>query len=264
MGKIFALIGRSASGKSTIEKNLEQKGYKRIISNTTRPVRENERKDIDYHYLTEKQFNKVQEQLIEHTTYRGWNYGITKEDIKDIDKQDYICVIEPDGLIQIQNALGRNKIVPIYIYSTEYERLSRSILRQPQADANAYKEICRRFLSDYDTFNTFEKNKLYKYRIHNIDINQSVHIIEKIIEYEDELELLTLPDIPIGSIVKVVKIKNHNAGKHLIRHIGHAYKTLNYIWPSKKQEKRYKLLINDETQETAYFRRSELEIIKEE
>ncbi|EPY2277884.1 hypothetical protein ACXAT3_002635 [Clostridium sporogenes] len=37
MGKLYCILGKSASGKSTVEKMLEKKGLKRIISTTTRP-----------------------------------------------------------------------------------------------------------------------------------------------------------------------------------------------------------------------------------
>lgn len=263
MGLIFALIGRSASGKSTIEKVLEQKGYTRVVSNTTRPIRENEQNGIDYNYLTEDQFKELEQnnQLVENNTYRGWQYGIAKKDIQNLNKQNYICVIEPHGLIQMQNSLGSNKIIPIFIYSTGYERLSRSILRQPNTNEAAYKEICRRFLSDYDTFDIFEKNKLYEYKIHNVDISHSVNMVEKIIGYETELALSKLPDIPLGSIAKVITLKNKKDAGHLMKHIGHAYRVLSYIQPNLRKEKRYKLLINNATNETAYFLRSELQPI---
>lgn len=260
--KIFALIGRSGTGKSTIEKRLEKLGHTRIISNTTRDIREGEQQDIDYHYLTDKEFVELEDdnQLIEYTKYRGWNYGIAYKDISNLDNQNYICVIEPQGLKQLQDKLS-DKVIPIMIYSTPYERLGRSILRQPNSNDDTYKEICRRFNSDYETFKEFENNKLYKYKIHNIDIKQSVQIIEKIIEYEDKLELLKLPDIKIGSIVKVIKINDREDAKHLVQYIGKQFKVLSYIQPSIREEKRYKVLINGETHETCYFRRSELEVI---
>mgnify|MGYP000927222269 CR=1 FL=1 len=78
--KIFALIGRSGTGKSSIEKQLEKLGHTRIVSNTTRPIREHEVDGIDYNFLTDKEFLKLKKknQLIEHSQYRGWNYGIAK------------------------------------------------------------------------------------------------------------------------------------------------------------------------------------------
>ena len=50
--KIIILVGQSACGKSAIYKQLVKKGYKGLITNTTRPMREGEVDGKDYNFLS--------------------------------------------------------------------------------------------------------------------------------------------------------------------------------------------------------------------
>lgn len=43
------LIGPQGSGKTTLAKELERRGYEQILAYTTRPPRDNEIEGVDYH-----------------------------------------------------------------------------------------------------------------------------------------------------------------------------------------------------------------------
>ena len=82
---MLCIIGDSCAGKTSIERELCNRGYNRIISYTTRPIRNSETQDIDYHFITEDQFNEMLTRgcLAEFSKYNGWNYCIAKKDCID-------------------------------------------------------------------------------------------------------------------------------------------------------------------------------------
>ena len=57
--RIICLLGKSGSGKSTVEAGLEKLGYHRIISYTTRPIRGNEQNGINYYYVDKTSYLKA-------------------------------------------------------------------------------------------------------------------------------------------------------------------------------------------------------------
>ena len=62
MGKVFCIIGRSGVGKSTLERKVSERlNFKRLISCTTRPMRGGEKEGIDYYYINNDDFQKLQE-----------------------------------------------------------------------------------------------------------------------------------------------------------------------------------------------------------
>lgn len=63
MGKIFCVMGKSASGKDTIYNKILQDDslmLSRIIPYTTRPIRDGETQDKDYHFCNEEDVKKAQ------------------------------------------------------------------------------------------------------------------------------------------------------------------------------------------------------------
>jgi len=141
---IIVLIGESASGKSTIEKELVKKGLKKIVSYTTRPIRKGETDGIDYHYISKEEFlNKLHGKFFaEYTIYNSWYYGIAIPDCKN----DSVVVVEPHGFSQLKKIEGLN-IISFYIKVDERTRLIRMVER-----GDNLLEAFRRIFSDQGVF----------------------------------------------------------------------------------------------------------------
>jgi guanylate kinase len=150
---MLCIIGDSCAGKTSIEKELCKRGYNRIISYTTRPIRNGEIQDMDYHFISELQFFEMllDGKLSESTTYNSWNYGIATEDCID----DAICVIEPVGFRELKHKKNLN-ITSFYIKVPERERVIRMMKR-----GDNVMESFRRIISDQGSFNGIEREVDY-------------------------------------------------------------------------------------------------------
>ena len=78
MGKIFYLMGKSASGKDTIYKKVKEQlpELKTIVIYTTRPIREGEQDGVEYFFVDDNRLQKLQEagkviELREYNTVHG-------------------------------------------------------------------------------------------------------------------------------------------------------------------------------------------------
>ena len=123
----------------------------KIIPYTTRPKREKEVNDKDYHFISNEIFNKMKEAetFLETTCFNNWNYGTSIKDL-DINKIN-IGVFNPQGIQNIFDHFYANQIIilPIQIYANNKIRLIRSLHREQNPNC---KEICRRFLTDEEDF----------------------------------------------------------------------------------------------------------------
>jgi guanylate kinase len=163
MFSIIILIGESASGKSTIEKELVKRGFNKIVSYTTRPIRKDEIDGIDYHYISEEEFlNKLQNGFFaEYTIYNSWYYGIAIPDCKN----DSVVVVEPHGFSQLKKIEGLN-IISFYIKVDERTRLIRMVER-----GDNLLEVFRRIFSDQGVFQFVDQEVNYV-----IDNNSKINI----------------------------------------------------------------------------------------
>jgi guanylate kinase len=105
-GLLITLTGPSCAGKSTLEQLLVDRGFARVISNTSRPPRAGEVDGVHYRFRTVDWFNRQLEAcaLIEHVEFAGNHYGNTEADIMDALTAGHgnaVWVIEPVGLKQV-------------------------------------------------------------------------------------------------------------------------------------------------------------------
>lgn len=131
MEKLIIIMGKSGSGKSTIERILEKDhGFKRAISTTTRPPRSEEVPFIDYYFIPEEVFQiyKKRGEFLETSKYPTadtmYSYGVHKKDIT-IDKEDNILVTERSGYEQLLKSVGRENIISILIEADKEKRADR-------------------------------------------------------------------------------------------------------------------------------------------
>lgn len=168
---MILLVGESASGKSTIEKQLVNYGYSKIVSYTTRPMREGEVNGIDYHYISEEDFlyHLKINFFAEYTIYNGWYYGIAHEDCLD----NSVVVVEPHGFRQLLK-IPNLHIKSFYIQVPERVRLKRMVDR-----GDNLMEVFRRIFSDQGLFQFIDKE--VDYVVQNIAINDCLQeVLNKI------------------------------------------------------------------------------------
>lgn len=171
---MIVLVGASASGKSSIERCLVNDfGYKKIVSYTTRQPREGEVDGLDYHFISVEQFEVLKEQgfFAEVATYNNWHYGTAKEDCTD----DKVAVLTPHGLRQLKKIDGLN-ITSFYINVPRRDRLIKLLQR-----GDSIEESYRRNVSDVGMFDGVEdevnfviNNDGYKKSV--IEMATEVHI----------------------------------------------------------------------------------------
>ena len=142
---MIVLVGESASGKSSIEKYLvDNYGYNKIVSYTTRAPREGEVDGVDYHFISVEQFYKLRSEMFfaETAIYNNWHYGVAKEDCTD----DKVAVLTPHGLRQVSKLPNVN-VVSFYISVPRRDRLIKILQR-----GDNIEEAYRRNLSDIGQF----------------------------------------------------------------------------------------------------------------
>ena len=152
---IIVLVGKTASGKTTVANELcKHHGYKRIITYTTRPMRENEVQDVDYHFISDEQFNKMVEnnEFTEYKRYNTahgvWSYGsiITLE--QEYSDDCYVIILTPQGLKDLSKKISR--YIAFYLnvdFKTQLERLKKrgdeeqQIIKRLKNDAKDFKNV---------------------------------------------------------------------------------------------------------------------------
>lgn len=172
---MIVLVGESASGKSSIEKYLvENYGYNKVISYTTRQPRPNEVDGVDYHFIDVDKFLNLKKQgfFAETAVYNNWHYGTAKEDCTD----DKIAVLTPHGLRQISkiSKVDGINILSFYINVPRRDRLIKILQR-----GDNIEEAYRRSLSDVGQFDGIEDE--VNYVINNDEYKNSIAIMAQIV-----------------------------------------------------------------------------------
>lgn len=160
MGKIYYLMGKSATGKDTIYKRLltECPELKKIVLYTTRPRRDGETDGVEYYFTSEDQLKAYENQgkMIEWRTYETihgpWSYATVDDGQIRLENTDYLAIGTLESYEKLREYYGEDAVVPLYVTVDDGVRLERALQRERLQKIPKYQELCRRFLADEKDF----------------------------------------------------------------------------------------------------------------
>lgn len=195
MGKIFCLMGKSASGKDTIYNKLlqlKELKLKNVILYTTRPIRSGEADGETYFFCSDARAQQMEDagkviELRAYQTVHGvWKY-FTADDgqIEPGSDSSYLMIGTLKAYEKIRDYFGAGLVKPVYIEVDDGLRLARALERERSQENPKYAEMCRRFLADEEDFSAEEREKAGIGRIfENVDLDQTVQNIAEYIKGE--------------------------------------------------------------------------------
>ena len=185
MGKIFCIIGKSASGKDVVCATLleQKKSLKRMVSYTTRPARKDEVDGFHYHFVTEEYIaekereGKLIEKVIRDTEEGPVVYATIDENIT-FDNGSYIAIKDPSGAQSLKEYYGAENVVIVHITVDDGIRLMRALTREMTQPYPKYADMCDRYLKDERDFANVQCNFVCE----NVDLFKCVENLKKIIK----------------------------------------------------------------------------------
>ncbi len=161
MGKIFYVMGKSATGKDTVYKRLLERlpQLKKVILYTTRPIRDGEKDGVEYYFTVGERLEEFRraDRLIEERTYKTvygpWSYFTVDDGQIDLSgESNYLMIGTLESYEKTRAYFGEDKLFPIYLEVEDGERILRAVEREKAQKVPKYKEMCRRFLADEEDF----------------------------------------------------------------------------------------------------------------
>lgn len=157
--KLFVLLSESSGGKDTLLNMIVKNEFlKPVISTTTRKMRSNEEQDREYHFVTKEEFMlmEAKDEFLETTSYlipsEGIvKYGLAKKDVV-LSKSSYVVILNPIGLQQVEEQLGKENVVSIYIHRNDKDRFISYLNREEKEFSLILEDAYERFKKDLNDF----------------------------------------------------------------------------------------------------------------
>ncbi len=171
---MLVLIGASASGKTEIAKILiSNYNFKKMITYTTREIRNSEVNGVDYHFVSEEVFinKKSNKEFLETAIYNDTHYG------SPVEGADFykVIIVDPKGA----NSIFKKKIPNTVFIFLETDELIRRVRMLNRGDSLI--NVSSRFKED--------KKHFRKSRFKHLDyiVNTSTHTLEELAKQINDL-----------------------------------------------------------------------------
>src|SRR5215216_4741985 len=179
-GLLIVLSSPSGAGKSTISRMLlaADPEVELSVSATTRPKRAGEREDVDYHFVSDAEFDRMigAGEFVEWAPVFGFRYGTPKAPVKAALKagRDILFDIDWQGTQQLQAAMGED-LVTIFILPPSMRELERRLRARGTDSAEVIQDRMARAASEISHWPEYE------YVLVNTDADQCLAQVRSIV-----------------------------------------------------------------------------------
>jgi guanylate kinase len=179
---ILVITGPSGVGKGTLIKGLLERvpGLELAVSATTRKPREGEVNGVDYHFLSEADFDRraAAGEFVEHAEYAGNRYGTLKSELSR-PARGIVLEIDVQGARQVREALPEAKL--IFIEPPSFEDLERRLAGR---GSDRPEQIERRLAAARDELGAAGE---FDHRIVNDDLQRALQELSELAATMSEL-----------------------------------------------------------------------------
>jgi guanylate kinase len=173
---ILVVTGPSGVGKGTLIRRLLERvpGLELAVSATTRPPRGDEVNGVDYHFLSQGDFDRrvAEGQFVEHAVYAGHSYGTLWSELAR-PARGVVLEIDVQGARQIRDALPG--AIRVFIEPPSPEALAERLRRR---GSEAPAQIERRL--DAAAAELAARDE-FPHRIVNDDVERAVDELEELV-----------------------------------------------------------------------------------
>lgn len=171
--EIIVFTGTSGAGRKTIARRVgEALELKRVVSATTRPPRNPERPDADYHYMNEEPFGRLEQDdaFLQTVKIDGHRYGVLKREVEQAlaAGQGISLVLNREGADAVKRLYG-DRVIRVFIY------VDKTTVRERLESKGARFEQLASYLDHYADEVTYRRQ--CEYTFENVDLERTVERI---------------------------------------------------------------------------------------
>jgi guanylate kinase len=182
-GLMLVLSSPSGAGKSTLARNLlrDDPHMSLSVSVTTRDRRGSEIDGKDYHFISQKQFDRMVEdnELLEWASVHGHSYGTPREPVEAAlrEGRDMLFDIDWQGALQMFER-ARADIVSVFVLPPTMEELRARLVRRAEDRPEVIEQRLAGSLKELEHYSE------YDYQLINNDLDECFDDLRSILRAE--------------------------------------------------------------------------------
>jgi len=175
---VFVITGPSGCGKSTLIKKVRRSlgGLEFSVSHTTRARRPSEKDGVDYHFVSERVFERMvrEKRFLEHARVHGRLYGTSRAEVEAKGRRaDILLDIDVQGARQVRARVPGATL--IFIMPPVAAELRRRLVSRGEDDREAVARRLRNARAEVRAYAEFD------YVVVNGDLDRAVADLKTVI-----------------------------------------------------------------------------------